>query len=567
MEHQNYCTTENGVRVCNVSSTLPNSAAENILIQERKALWMSLAGLPQYITLDLSQVQERPKFIKCFGFDCWHDYQSNPSVIELMVSLNGENFITWTTLYPELKQGIQLFQIDPLGTRYQFIKIIIKETFGASKTYLNQVYLLEEYAMISTESVTESQQQTENNNSQYKQQFEKEELDHHERSDRMDRFERMERNDNRNDNRNDRNDNRNERQDMKMNEYHDLAQKIHSMGREVASLKQSHQQGKSSQSQTKQGFHKSNITEDIPESFQRLTSTERMVLDIQSKNLSEINILKKDVQDWKDKCEQLESQVQRLFKLFTQIKDKQQEQEDSIHKYIQQNQSEVSFDANKRQGYNNNGQITQQQTQQSQQMTPTQQPQQQQQQTSKFEEVIDKKISELSGNFQTLFQQQESKFKNQQKEMIKSFKDYIQQEQQQEKYREYEKKKPLSRGRQKEKSVSKSSSNKSSHSSSSSSIINFIKSKKAQSKSRQQSKSHLKSVPRSRSPVDSKENDRYENNRLSPKQRKVATLLGKLQEKLQKRAKKIEQLNLSQRKTKKRGSIQNSMDQSNSSDY
>ncbi|CAD8131752.1 unnamed protein product [Paramecium pentaurelia] len=554
MEHQNYCTTENGVRVCNVSSTLPNCAAENILIQERKALWMSLAGLPQYITLDLSQVQERPKFIKCFGFDCWHDYQSNPSVIELMVSLNGENFITWTTLYPELKQGIQLFQIDPLGTRYQFIKIIIKETFGASKTYLNQVYLLEEYAMISTESVTESQQQTENNNSQYKQQFEKEELEHHERSDRMDRFDRIDRNE------------RNEKQDMKINEYHDLAQKIHSMGREVASLKQSHQQGKSSQSQTKQGFHKSNITEEVPDSFQRLTSTERMVIDIQSKNLNEINILKKEVQDWKDKCEQLESQVQRLFKLVTHIKEKQQEQEDSIHKYIQQNQSEVSFDANKKQVYNN-GQVTPQQNQQSQQMTPTQQPQQQQHQINKFEEVIDKKISELSGNFQTLFQQQESKFKNQQKELFKSFKDFIYQEQQQEKYKDYEKKKPVSRGRQKDKSVSKSSSVKSSHSSSSSSIINFIKSKKVYSKSRQQSKSHLKSQPRSRSPMDSKENDRYENNRLSPKQRKVASLLGILQEKLQRRAKKIEQLNLSQRKTRKRSSIQNSMDKSNSSDY
>jgi hypothetical protein len=35
---------------------------------------MSQPGLPQSFTLDLGGMSERPKFIKCFGFDCWHDY-------------------------------------------------------------------------------------------------------------------------------------------------------------------------------------------------------------------------------------------------------------------------------------------------------------------------------------------------------------------------------------------------------------------------------------------------------------------------------------------------------------
>jgi len=45
--------------------------------------------------------------------------------------------------------------MDPLSNRYNFIKITIKETFGASKTYINQFFLFEEYIPI-TESMSES---------------------------------------------------------------------------------------------------------------------------------------------------------------------------------------------------------------------------------------------------------------------------------------------------------------------------------------------------------------------------------------------------------------------------
>jgi len=92
----------------------------------------------------MSNQIKRPVFYKCFGFYCWHDYPSNPSIIELLASTDGNNFITWTVIHAELRAGVQLFQIDPLATRYNFLKIVIKETFGASKTYLNQVFLFEE---------------------------------------------------------------------------------------------------------------------------------------------------------------------------------------------------------------------------------------------------------------------------------------------------------------------------------------------------------------------------------------------------------------------------------------
>ena len=82
-EIRNLCTAENGVQIVFASSFLSNCSAANLLLADRKALWMSQPGLPQTIIIDLTNMIERPKMIKCFGFDCWHDYSSNPRVIEL----------------------------------------------------------------------------------------------------------------------------------------------------------------------------------------------------------------------------------------------------------------------------------------------------------------------------------------------------------------------------------------------------------------------------------------------------------------------------------------------------
>ena len=50
----------------------------------------------------MSNQIKRPRFYKCFGFYCWHDYPSNPSIIELLASTDGQNFITWTVIHAEL---------------------------------------------------------------------------------------------------------------------------------------------------------------------------------------------------------------------------------------------------------------------------------------------------------------------------------------------------------------------------------------------------------------------------------------------------------------------------------
>lgn len=48
---------------------------------------------------------------------------------------------------PAQKPGTQFFTMDPVPVKYAYIKVIIQETFGASMTYMNQVFLLEENPM------------------------------------------------------------------------------------------------------------------------------------------------------------------------------------------------------------------------------------------------------------------------------------------------------------------------------------------------------------------------------------------------------------------------------------
>ena len=53
-------------------------------------IWLSEEGLPLHFVIDLTKMMERPKFIKCIGFDCWHDYNSNPKKIEIHLSVDRE---------------------------------------------------------------------------------------------------------------------------------------------------------------------------------------------------------------------------------------------------------------------------------------------------------------------------------------------------------------------------------------------------------------------------------------------------------------------------------------------
>ena len=98
---------------------------------------MTENGLPQSIIIDLTSLRRKGRFYQCFGFSCAHAYSSNPALIDLFVSKDGINFRHWTSINTVYREGRQLFAIDPIGPSYKFIELIVKETYGANRTYMN----------------------------------------------------------------------------------------------------------------------------------------------------------------------------------------------------------------------------------------------------------------------------------------------------------------------------------------------------------------------------------------------------------------------------------------------
>lgn len=138
----NYLTAENGARIMFVSSSQKGCGPENVLNDNDRQLWLSDIGLPQELIIDISALKSRPAELRGFGWYCWHGYSSNPSIVELFVSLDGRDYIPWGTFSAQLKAGGSIYSIDPITRDYKYLKIAITETFGASRTYINQLYLL-----------------------------------------------------------------------------------------------------------------------------------------------------------------------------------------------------------------------------------------------------------------------------------------------------------------------------------------------------------------------------------------------------------------------------------------
>ena len=94
--------------------------------------------------------------LNTFGIYCWHAYNTNPKVIELLISTNynsankNNSFTSLGLFELEMRDGIQLFSIDykvlddeSLKNKIKGIKLVIKSSFGGNKTYINQIMFYE----------------------------------------------------------------------------------------------------------------------------------------------------------------------------------------------------------------------------------------------------------------------------------------------------------------------------------------------------------------------------------------------------------------------------------------
>ncbi len=128
----------------------------NILEKETKSIWLSEEFLPQEILIHLNKTYFKyfPKKISTIGIYCWHAYSTNPKLIEILLSVNStKNFISLGNFDLGLKPGMQLLQLDEdllfenEENKFNedfYLKIIIKETFGGKRTYINNLALYED---------------------------------------------------------------------------------------------------------------------------------------------------------------------------------------------------------------------------------------------------------------------------------------------------------------------------------------------------------------------------------------------------------------------------------------
>ena len=134
-------------KIIQSSSEMEGCPITNILDPDEKTLWLSTESLPQEIIINIGKnlFKEIPKKITGIGIYCWHAYPTNPKLIEIQISKNKGNYFKSLGNFDLcLKPGRQLLQLDDeIINDELIIKLIIKETFGDKRTYINNIYLYE----------------------------------------------------------------------------------------------------------------------------------------------------------------------------------------------------------------------------------------------------------------------------------------------------------------------------------------------------------------------------------------------------------------------------------------
>ena len=115
-----------------------------------------------------------PKKLSALGLYCWHAYSTNPKLIEILINTSKKkNFISLGDFDLEQKPGLQLLHLDEdLLLDHEesklddeiCIKLIIKETFGGKRTYINNLSLLEDIdlSIVNLKSIQEENDEEEN---------------------------------------------------------------------------------------------------------------------------------------------------------------------------------------------------------------------------------------------------------------------------------------------------------------------------------------------------------------------------------------------------------------------
>eukprot|EP00796_Vickermania_ingenoplastis_P008659 gene8659-6086_t len=115
------------------------SGAANLLIYDEQQLWIA-GDAPQYVTLSLSP--RRPAILYA-GWNVWHDYLTNPRLVEISSGETLQQLEALTVCKALPGSGTQVWRLPrPIPPTHVFVRFTILETFGAGPTYMNNIILL-----------------------------------------------------------------------------------------------------------------------------------------------------------------------------------------------------------------------------------------------------------------------------------------------------------------------------------------------------------------------------------------------------------------------------------------
>lgn len=112
------------------------------MIQFSKELWITQGPPPQFVVLDLTKLQHCPEAFNLFGLYCWHDYPTNPSLVELLMSQDAKRYNSIGKYPVERAQGWQYFKLANIPfSKARYLQIMVSSNHGGDKTYINKIMI------------------------------------------------------------------------------------------------------------------------------------------------------------------------------------------------------------------------------------------------------------------------------------------------------------------------------------------------------------------------------------------------------------------------------------------
>lgn len=136
----NFALASTGATIVEVSHEALHvaSAASNLLLEREDMLWIT-SDAPQSVTIRVAPNHPPLTFV---GWHVWHDYLSNPKVVEVASGILPDCLSALIVCNAIPGAGTQLWELgQPIPSAHQYVRFTIQSTFAPGPTYMNNVCL------------------------------------------------------------------------------------------------------------------------------------------------------------------------------------------------------------------------------------------------------------------------------------------------------------------------------------------------------------------------------------------------------------------------------------------